>query len=245
MTEPPQPSVPNNQAPLATGGMSPEGATTVVAINEPDIDPLDKKVLCAALCQCDKAPAEGADGRRLKQACVAKTMKEVDEQLDHQSPYKQEINYDMTQNPPAPIMDKDVPTKGHGWLPGWIEKYFGTTDDQGTQRPPFSAGTGQIRRPDVVIVNDPSRPPTQDNIKQIVEMKFPPDALSGPQKEAYVNIAGDDKKLKTLQPSDCNCDQPEPEPPKMPVQEIGTVATILMWIAFVLSRGRTPRPQPL
>jgi VRR-NUC domain len=240
MTEPTKPT-----PPLATGGMSPSGTTTVVKISRPDIDSLDKKVLCAAMCKCDKAPNVGTDGKQLKQACVAKTLKEVDKQLDHQSPYKQEINYDMTKNPPEPIMDKQVPTKGHDWLPGWIEKYFGKNQETGQQDVKHTAGTGQIRRPDVVIVNDPTKPPTQDNIKQIVEMKFPPDAISSAQKRAYEDIAGDPAKLKTLKPSDCNCDQPEPERPKMPLQEISTVAAILMWVAFVLSRGRTPRPQPI
>jgi VRR-NUC domain len=230
---------------LATGGMSREGTTTVVKINEPDIEPLDKKVLCAAMCKCDKAPNVGADGRQLKQACVAATMKEVDKQLDYKSLYKQEINYDMTKNPPEPIMDKAVPTKGHDWLPGWIANRFGKSDDPSTPSIPFKAGTGQIRRPDVVIVKDPSKPPTQDNIKQIVEMKFPPDQRSAEQEAEYKKIAGASADVKVLEPSDCDCNQPEPEPPKMPVQEIGTVATILMWIAFILSRGRTPRPQPI
>jgi VRR-NUC domain len=229
--------------PHATGGTSAgAGTTTPVKINQPDIDPQDKKVLCAALCQCDKAPATGADGRQLKQACVAKTLKEVDQQMAHRSPYKQELNYDMTKNPPAPIMDKQVPTKGHDWLPGWIDKWWNQPDAQGAQRPPFTPGTGQIRRPDVVIVKDPTKPPTQDNIKQIVEMKFPPDQISDKQKLAYEDIAGDPKKLKTLQPSDCNCDQSEPEAPKVPSQEIGIVATLLSIILAVISRGKIRPP---
>jgi VRR-NUC domain len=231
--------------PLATGGMSPEGTTTVVKISRPDIHPLDKKVLCAAMCKCDKAPNVGADGRQLKQACVAATMKEVDKQLDHKSPYKQEINYDMTKNPPEPIMDKEVPTKGHDWLPGWIDKYFGKNEQTGERDIKHTPGTGQIRRPDVVIVNDPTKPPTQDNIKQIVEMKFPPDTLKPEQRDDYATIAGDEKKLKKLEPSDCDCNKPEPEKPKIPVQEIGLVGTLVMWILFVVSRGKTPAPRPI
>ncbi|MDZ7814417.1 MAG: VRR-NUC domain-containing protein [Ideonella sp.] len=241
MTDPSKPT-----PPLATGGMSRgEGTTTIVKINRPDLDPIDKKVLCAAMCQCDKAPNVGKDGKQLKQACVAKTLKEVDKHLDYESPYKQEINYDMTKSPPAPIMDKDNPTKGHDWLPGWIGKYFGKDEETGEQIIKHTPNTGQIRRPDVVIVKDPTKPPTQDNIKQIVEMKFPPDSLSEEQAAAYKKIAGDPSKLQTLKPDDCDCNSPEPEPPKMPVQEIGTAATILMWLAFIISRGRTPRPQPI
>jgi VRR-NUC domain len=240
MTEPTKPPTP-----LAIGGMSVEGTTTIVKIYPPDIDAQDKKVLCAALCQCNKVPNIGADGKQLKQACVAETLKEVDKQLDYKSPYKQEINYDMTKSPPAPIMDKDVPTKGHSWLSGWIEKYFGKSDDPNAPQMPFRPGTGQIRRPDVVIVNDPTKPPTQDNIKQIVEMKFPPDTLSERQKKAYEDIAGDPRGLKKLEPDDCNCDQPEPEPPKTPVEEIGVVGTIIMWILFIITRGKSPKPLPV
>jgi hypothetical protein len=243
MTEPGRPNLPTGV--VATGGMSPEGTTTTVRVAIPQIDPLDKKVLCAALCKCDKAPHTGKDGQKLKQQCVSTVMKEVDKQLDHKSPYKQEINYDMTKSPPQPIMDKDVATKGHDYLPGWIAKYFGKSADPEASQVPFKAGTGQIRRPDVVIVKDPSKPPTQDNIKQIVEMKFPPDEMSPDQEEAYVKIAGDPGKLKTLKPSDCSCDQSEPAPPKVPVEDIGIVGTILMWVAFVLSRGRSPRPAPV
>lgn len=55
-----------------------------------------------------------------------------------------------------------------GLLPGWISKYW----DEDPEHPPFKPGKGMIRRPDVIIVQNPNRPPTQDNIKQVVEMKF-------------------------------------------------------------------------
>lgn len=228
----------NEKPPLATGGMSREGTTTVVRISEPQLDAVDKKVLCSAMCRCDKAPNVGANGQQLKQACVAEHMKGLDRLLEHRSPYKQEINYDMTKRPPAPVMDNGVQTKGHDWLPGWIGKYW----NEDPKRPPFQAGEGMIRRPDVVIVNDPTKPPTQDNIKQIVEMKFPPDGMSEKQAKAYQTIAGDQRKLVTLKPDNCDCDKPEPETSNIPVEELGWAATVAGWLAFALSRGRTPRP---
>lgn len=231
MTEPLKP-------PLATGGMSPEGDTTVVRISQPALDATDKKVLCSAMCQCDKAPDVAADGKQLKQACVASRMKALDKMLDHRSPYKQEINYDMTKRPPAPIMDSGIETKGHDFLPGWIRKYWG--DDP--QHPPFRSGEGMIRRPDVVIVNDPTKPPTQDNIKQIVEMKFPPDSISPEQKRDYIKIAGTDKKLRTLKPSNCDCDKPDPDAPHIPVERLGWAAAIASLFLFVGTEGKTPLP---
>ena len=219
--------------------MSRPGTTTVVRINEPEVEPGDKKVLCAAMCKCDKAPNIGKDGKQLKQLCVSENLKALDKVLSHRSPFKQEINYDMTKNPPAPIMDSGIATKGHDYLPGWIKKYWGTEPEHSAV---YKAGRGLIRRPDVVIVKDAMKAPTQDNIKQIVEMKFPPDELSNAQKDAYRKIAGNRDKLTTLKPSDCDCGSAEPKDPRMPVEELGFAAGVAAWLAYILTKGRTPRP---
>ena len=224
--------------PLSTGSMSSSGTTTVVRVAEPKIDPTDKKVLCSAMCHCNKAPNIGKDGRQLKQGCVSERMKALDGLLQHRSPYKQELNYDMTKEPPAPIMDSKISTKGHDWLSGWIKKNWNKDPDHSE----FKAGTGQIRRPDIVIVNDPTKPPTQDNIKQIVEMKFPPDTISDQQRDAYIEIAGSAKKLTKLEPSDCDCSSDEPKGSKIPVDALGWAAVAAAWLAFIASRGKTPRP---
>lgn len=235
MTEPSKPSTP-----LATGPMSRQGATTVVKINRPNADFLDKKVLCSAICKCKDTPGTGKDGRSLKQSCVSGRLRGLDKVLEHRSPYKPEINYDMTKQPPAPIMDSSAETTGHDWLPGWIRKYWDRPDEQGNQRPPFEAGEGMIRRPDVVIVNDPAKPPTQDNIKQVVEIKFPPDRIDGPQEDAYIQIAGDRSKLVVMGPEDCDCDRPDPDPPKIPVEQLGPAAGV----AGILYMLLTKRPPP-
>jgi hypothetical protein len=224
---------------LLNGGMVPDGATTPLRLAQPQLAPLDKKVLCSAICQCDKMPDIGKDGKQLKQFCVSGRLQVLDRVSHHRSPYKQEINYDMSQSPPAPIMDRGIATMGHRYLPGWITKHWGTQPEHSAS---YTAGLGLIRRPDVVIVNDPARPPTQDNIKQIVEMKFPPDTLTERQRKAYEKIAGSPDKLETLKPSQCECDASEPEPEKVPVTELGWAAAAAAWIAFVVTRGRTPRP---
>ena len=94
----------DNQGPLATGGMSKEGTTTVVKVNEPELEYLDKKVLCTAICKCKNTPGVGKDGRSLNQVCVSAQLRALDASLQHRSPYKPEINYDMTKEPPEPIM---------------------------------------------------------------------------------------------------------------------------------------------
>ena len=225
--------------PLATGGMSPGGTTTVVRIHGVKVDPVDKKILCSAMCQCDKKPNVGKDGKQLKQVCVAERLKALDKVLEYRSNFKQELNYDMTQRPPAPITDSGVDTKGHDYLRGWIDKYWGSKPEHS---PKYKPGTGLIRRPDVVIVKDASKPPTQDNIKQIVEMKFPPDTLSEAQEQAYIKIAGDEKKLAKLEPGDCDCEREEPKGPNIPIEELGVAAAVAAWVAHILSKGKIPRP---
>ncbi|SDI45321.1 VRR-NUC domain-containing protein [Paraburkholderia phenazinium] len=65
----------------------------------------------------------------------------------------------------------------------------------------YTPGEGDIRRPNVVIVNNPSLPPTQDNIKNVVEIKFPPDKVDLKQQAAYEEIAGEpDKSVKWDRP---------------------------------------------
>ena len=221
MTAPTPPS-------LATGGMSLGGTTTVVKINRPKIDPLDKKILCAAMCKCDKSPTIAVDGKRLKQNCVAASFQALNGALGN-SNYKQEINYNMTTQPPTPIMDSTISTLAHKYLPGFIEKHM----------PGFVAKTGQIRRPDIVIVHDSTKPPTQDNIKQIVEMKFPPDTLSREQKAAYEEIAGTPNKLTTLEPGDCDCEKPKDNGTMIPVEKLETAGKASEVLMRALTRGKS------
>lgn len=227
----------SDQPSLSQGGMSPEGKTNPVGILEPGLDPQDKKVLCSAICYCSGTPNVGQDGKNLKQACVAQRLGELDEVLLGRSPYKPEVSYDMTKNPPQPILDSQTGSSPHGWIPGWISKYW----DEDPEHPPFKPGKGMIRRPDVVIVKDPTKPPTQDNIKQVVEMKFPPDPRNTEQLEGYAEIAGSANKVIEMTPTECDCSQ-ENQQSKVPVEELGWAAAIASGAMFILTRGRSPRP---
>ncbi|EKS9914192.1 VRR-NUC domain-containing protein [Burkholderia multivorans] len=176
-----------------------DGRTTRLRLRRNTLDAQDREALCAVICKCNAMPTIGVDGQRLKQQCVSGRLKAADAISDHQSPYKAEINYDMSRDPPAPIMDSGLATKAHEYLPGWIQKYW--PGGLGG----YTRGVGNIRRPDVVIVNDPALPPTQDNIKNVVEIKFPPDRRDNKQQAAYARIAGDSSKVAVMQPSDCGC----------------------------------------
>lgn len=232
---------PDARTPGAPGGMSPRGITTPVGITEPELDYEDKKVLCSAMCKCQNEPNVGADGRSLKQACVSSRLKALDQVLSHQSPYKPEVTYDMSKRPPQPFLDKEVDTKGRELWPGWTKTLW----PKDPERPqPYKAGKGYTARPDVVIVKDPTKPPTQDNIKQVVEMKFPGDVLTQPQETSYIKIAGDANKLVTQRLSGCDCNRPKREEARIPVDKLGAAAAMLGIIYSVVLKRPPPRGVP-
>ena len=59
--------------------------------------------------------------------------------------------------------------------------------------------------PDVIITEDSTKAPTQDNIKKVVEIKFPGDTWGTGQKVDYEEIARDPVDLKELSPDECGC----------------------------------------
>jgi hypothetical protein len=107
--------------PYPTGGMSRKGTTTPVFINFAEVDQKDKDVLCMAICECKAVPDIGKDGQSLRQGCVSRMLTMRERRQDSQSEYKPEVNFDMTKNPPTPIMDSSIATKVHDWLPGWVD----------------------------------------------------------------------------------------------------------------------------
>ena len=226
--------------PGAGGGMSSgAGTTTPVGNGLSRMNPADQSVLCSAICKCQAVPGIGKDGRKLNQVCVSGRLKALDETLHGRSPYKPEINYDMTQEPPEPVMDSTDVTKPHGWLRGWIDKYWA---DPEKDRPDWKPKRGYIRRPDVVIVNDRTRPPTQDNIRMVVEIKFPSDGPNEGQLESYALIAGSEKKVALVQSSDCDCGEVEERERQAEEKVKYTLpaAEALYTLIRLYTRGRLP-----
>jgi type VI secretion system secreted protein VgrG len=154
---------------------------------------VEKLILCDAMCQC-KDVRVGMDGKGPnRQNCVAERMRERDRLFPTVNTIKPEVSYDMSQDPPAPIMSNNEPWRASG-------------------RP--RKGT---KRPDIVIVKDPSKPPTQDNIKRVIEMKFPGDKQPDDQMDDYDEIAGKGARAEVMTLDDCNCGEGEREPILVPV----------------------------
>ncbi|PAJ83938.1 nuclease [Burkholderia ubonensis] len=189
-----------------------EGQTTVVGARR-GLSPDEKKQLCDLMCKCGRigvAIATKKGSRILRQKCVAGRLNLANTtsrvMTGKPTEYLPEVPYDMRPKPPAPpvpIMEDDDPLTPVGGLLDWIqEKWPGKL---GGYIKGKKAGLDQIRRPDVVIVNDPSQPPVQSNIKAVVEMKFD-DGFGYGQEIAYKRIAGGDSKYVSLRRADCPCD---------------------------------------
>ena len=211
-------------------------------INFADVSGDDKDVLCMTICACKETPEIGKKGQSLRQVCVSKMLKNRDELQDHQSECKAEINYDMTKAPPVPIMNYEIKTMAHKWLPGYITKHW----NEDPTHPMWLPGEGYIRRPDVVIVKDPSKPPTQDNIKQVVEIKFDNDSWGVGREIDYRKIAGEGK-LVELTPKKCSCDDPDRKKKSDELRNQEMMAELLHTLSGISGRGgrrRGPRKLP-
>jgi type VI secretion system secreted protein VgrG len=151
----------------------------------------EQAIICGAMCAC-KNVRVGKKGKGMnRQNCVARQLWMLDRR-GHRSTIKAETPYDMSTQPPTPIMSRNEP-------------------DRPTRGRP--AGS---KIPDVVIVKDPNKPPTQDNIKRIVEIKFPGDKVGDDQMDQYKRIAGEAPvEVWTLE--DCNCPDKKRKPFRVPL----------------------------
>jgi Domain of unknown function (DUF4150) len=85
--------------------------------------------------------------------------------------------------------------------------------DMRTSPPTPTTYPGQ-RRPYAVVVFDPSKPATRDNLKAVIEVKiYPGDRWRMGQKEAYERIAGDPDKAVEINNRNCQCTDDKPPPP--------------------------------
>ncbi|KVG66663.1 VRR-NUC domain-containing protein [Burkholderia multivorans] len=185
----------------APGGMSTEGQTTQVGASAARLSAKDREILCRTFCKCRQIGVATKAGAVQRQRCVEQRLGLANEvsKMETGSPteYRPEQPYDMTTSPPSPIMDYDDPLEPHSSIRQWIRDVW---PSKGTKYQ-----SGNVRRPDVVIVKDPSQPPVQSNIKTVVEMKFPGDRYGPDQEDDYIEIAGGPSKFAHLGAAECGC----------------------------------------
>ncbi|HYO53650.1 PAAR-like domain-containing protein [Archangium sp.] len=179
----------------------------------------DKKALCLILCHCDKNPVKvktsGEDRKSDgKQECVKQTLDALDTPPGN-SRFKAEVSYDIAQKPPKPFMHRDE--KGHDMLER--SKHWQTRarkEIEGYKPGSENDGKYMVRIPDVVVVKDASRPPYQDNLKAVVEMKFD-EPRDEQQIKDYKKIAGKKAEVWELNTQECGCRDKKPKTREVPV----------------------------
>lgn len=175
------------------------------------MEEVDKKILCALLCCCKVNPIKGTikkkDGseeeKNYYQICVSNTVKNLERSSGHNSRFKAELSYNMRANPPDPLMDKDLTGNLNTrslLFPAEYGRMKGRMNRDYPGAEPY--GEKDTRRPDVIIVRDPSKPPVQGNISRVVEMKFG-DPYGEEQEASYRRIGG--KRPLKLDPKICGC----------------------------------------
>lgn len=130
-----------------------------------------------------------------KQKLIEKELKKLDRAMGFKSTIKAEVPYNMKTL--EPYMSKNEPARAtNNW---------------------FISGH---RRPDAVITD--GSPPTQNNIRAVVEMKFKGDTLNEDTKIDYETIAGAEDKLIVMEEGkNCHCDDEDgkKEPVKLPAPQ--------------------------
>lgn len=176
---------------------------------------VDEKILCELFCCCLRTGGN--------QACVEEALTIADQVTGYKSRYKAEVSYNMQFEPPRPMMEKDkngalttepISRGNFGHLNNRAEIEY----DPALRR---RAGVGgyRYRRPDVVVVKDPSKPPDKRNISRVIEMKFPGDTEDARQNADYERIGGKSKFKVYKRGSPCNCKDKDKEKERQRAQQ--------------------------
>jgi type VI secretion system secreted protein VgrG len=166
----------------------------------------DEATLCGLICLCNADPAP----HKRPSDCLTSRLRALDAASGGTSRLKAEVPYDMSKDPPAPVMSRKEP-----------------------ERPSTGKHPKGSRAPDVVIVKDPSKPPTQDNIEEVIEVKFPTDRFRGNQGADYKRIAGA-APFETFGPERCGCQDPERRQEQEATAEDVVVVALLAALVIIL-----------
>jgi hypothetical protein len=182
-------------------GLLDDAATCVVAYQYKSQCILDaKSEVCLLVCCCNKFPMKPKKNL-LRQLCVDRLMAAKETEKRGILPG---VPFDMRKNPPQTFGGTDA--WGDGKYVATIAKCVKIVKDEDGS----NYRSRRVRVPDVVVLNDPNGPVTQDNIAKIYEIKFPTDRWGKKQREDYERIASSDKnigkqKVEELNVKECMC----------------------------------------
>jgi type VI secretion system secreted protein VgrG len=175
----------------------------------------DEVTLCGFICMCNDNPAP----QKRPSGCLTARLRALDAASGGTSRLKAEVPYDMSKTPPAPIMSRKEP-----WRPS-------------TGKPKGS------RVPDVIVVKDPSRPPTQDNIEKVIEVKFPGDDFSDEQIRDYDIISGG-APFDEFTPEVCGCpDRKRKREQEVTAEDVAVVVALALLVAILVLDDEVPGGQ--
>ncbi|MGU3779400.1 VRR-NUC domain-containing protein [Burkholderia metallica] len=161
--------------------------------------PKNREVLCHTFCECRRIGVATKAGTIQRQRCVDMRLGLPNEvsrmQTGVPTEYRPEQPDGMTTSPPEPIMDYGAPLEPNTGIRQWIKDKWPTKGKKYEK--------GDVRCPDVVIVNGPAQPPVQSNIKPVVKIKFCGDTYSPDRQDNYIEIAGGPSKFVDLGAADC------------------------------------------
>lgn len=185
---------------------------------------IDREVVCAVMCCCSANPNVGANEQNLQQSCADETFKAADILLKGKSRYKSEVSWNMQQGSggePTPFMHRAGPDGANT-----TEASYNWQTRARKEIENYQSGKGMVRRPDLVVVDNPCEPPGAGNTEAVYEFKFGNDPRDRDQDRAYKRIAGGDENYQVFrcggsrQGEDehvCACGEPEPERVPAPV----------------------------
>jgi hypothetical protein len=133
------------------------------------------------MCCCNDHPATGQSEQDLKQGCAHQVLQAADKALGWKSRYKSELSWNMnrqTGEAPQPLMHRDARGRDTVEPSRYWQGRTGEVQD-------YKPGRGDVRRPDLLIVSDPGKPPSQVTIERGVEFKFGRDRRNLSQDKAY------------------------------------------------------------
>ncbi len=172
--------------------------------------------ICSFVCFCSINPMKSKTGRNLKQMCVDASLDAANTVAD--TGIRPEVGYYMPRGPgqiPRPLMLKDnmgqetnTPIRNFGHMINRIRR-LKTPVAALAKDEVESYSKGELRIPDAVVLKDPCKPPTQDNLLGVVEVKFRGDRWGKGQADAYRDIAGSREGLRELNEETCQCDGTE------------------------------------
>ncbi|MGD2151790.1 MAG: DUF4150 domain-containing protein [Gemmatimonadales bacterium] len=193
------------------------------------IPPGERAVLCQIICHCNENPVITPAGQEGRQQCVDNMLMALDTPPGT-STIKSQVPYNMVDIPPSPFMSRSEPLARSSW---WLGRAM-------NEIPGFGGGQGMVRIPDVVIVADRSKPPTQDNITSLVEIKFKGDYASPGQLEDYERIAPG--RVSVLGPEECGCGERQRERIRVPEVDPVDILVLIGLAALTILAALDPAP---